>query len=129
MRKPITVTTTNLLEPGHPGEASIGKMSPLARLFVGESPIKGLATNMGAGASLKKVEGLLEDIKQLPVNKVTEEIRELQVRFICLLAVFVMLPVGMFGQLDLHAVYCPLKTQRTLYAHHMVPSVITLILF
>lgn len=105
-------------------------MSPLARLFVGESPIKSLGTNMGAGASLKKVEALLEDIKQLPVNKVTEEIRELQVRFICLLTMFAMVPVGMFGQLDLHPVYFPLKTQRrTLYAHHMVPRVIALILF
>jgi hypothetical protein len=85
MRKPISVATTNLLEPGHSREASIGKMSPLARLFVGESPIRGRATSMGAGGSLKKVETLLEDIKQLPVNKVTEEIRELQVRVICLL--------------------------------------------
>lgn len=88
MRKPITLSTTNLLEPGHSGEVSIGKMSPLARLFVGESPNRGRTISMGAGANLKKVETLLEDIKQLPINKVTEEIKELQVRFIHLLILF-----------------------------------------
>ena len=41
---------------------------------------------MGAGASLKKVETLLEDIKNLPVNKFTDEMRELQVKFIFLLS-------------------------------------------
>lgn len=88
LMRPMTLTTTNLLEPGHSGETSVGKMSPLARLFVGDSPIRGRTTSMGAGASLKKVEALLEDVKKLPVKKVTEEIKELQVRFICLLAPF-----------------------------------------
>jgi hypothetical protein len=54
---------------------------------------------MGAGASLKKVETLLEDIKQLPVNKFTEEMRELQVKFICLLTIS-----ESFAQWDLHSV-------------------------
>ena len=90
--RPMTIVTTDLLEPGQSGEPSIGKMSPLARLFSGGNPIRGRTTSMGAGASLKRVETLLEEIKQLPVNKVTEEMRELQVRFICLLTMFVNAP-------------------------------------
>jgi hypothetical protein len=86
MRRPMTLSTANLFEPGQSGEVpSLGKMSPLARLFTGDSPIRGRTTSMGAGASLRKVETLLEDIKHLPVNKFTEEMRELQVRFIFLL--------------------------------------------
>ena len=90
--RPMTIVTTDLLEPGQSGEPSIGKMSPLARLFSGGNPIRGRTTSMGAGASLKRVETLLEEIKQLPLNKVTEEMRELQVRFICLLTMFVNAP-------------------------------------
>jgi len=83
MRPPITISTGNLLEPGQSGEApSLGMMSPLARLFGGDSPIRRRTTSVSAGASLKKVETLLGDIKNLPVNKLTEEMRELQVRFI-----------------------------------------------
>ncbi|KAF9644898.1 hypothetical protein BDM02DRAFT_3157054 [Thelephora ganbajun] len=79
--RPITLSTTNLLEPGQSGEPpSLGKMSPLARLFTGDNPIRGRTTSMGGGADLKKVEALLEDIKHLPVNKFTEEMRELQDR-------------------------------------------------
>ena len=89
MRGPMTISTTDLLEPGHSGEASIGKLSPLARLFAVDNPTRGLTTRASA---LKKVETLLEDIKQLPVNKVTEEIRELQVRFTRLLTLSVNVP-------------------------------------
>ena len=85
MRRQMRIST-DLLDPGQPGDPpSIGMMSPLVRLFTGDSPIRGRTTSMGAGASLRKVERLLEDIKQLPVNKFTEEMRELQVRFIFLL--------------------------------------------
>jgi len=81
MMRPMTISTANLLEPGQSGEApSLGKVSPLARLFKGDSPIRGRVTSMGGGANLKKVETLLEDIKHLPVNKFTEEMRELQDR-------------------------------------------------
>jgi len=82
-RRPMMISTGNLLEPGQSGEGP--KLSPLARLFVGESPIRGRTTSMSVGPSLKKVEALLEDIKHLPVNKFTEEMRELQVRFLFLL--------------------------------------------
>lgn len=80
MMRPITISTANLLEPGE--VPSVGKMSPLARLFIGDNPIRGRTTSIGGGAGLKKVETLLEDIKHLPVNKLTDEMRELQVRFI-----------------------------------------------
>jgi len=93
MMRPMTISTANLLEPGQSGEApSLGKVSPLTRLFKGESPIRGRVTSMGGGANLKKVETLLEDIKHLPVNKFTEEMRELQVMFIRLLTFFVNVP-------------------------------------
>ena len=124
MRKPITVSTNSLLEPGYSGEASVGKISPLARLFAVDSPIRGRTTSMGAGASLKKVETLLEDIKQLPISKVTEEIRELQVRLIYSSA----FSVGTFGQLDLPSVNYPFTIQRTLYACPVIPRVISLVI-
>jgi len=106
MMRPMTISTANL-EPGQSGETSTWKFSsPLARLFTGDSPIRGRTTNVSAGASLKKVETLLEDIKQLPVNKVTEEMRELQVRDIRLLTLFVSVPLcsGSLGHGDLHSV-------------------------
>ena len=81
-RKPISISTANLLEAGKSGEMSVGKMTPLARLFTGDGPIirgRTTSTTMGAGANIKKIETLLEEVKNLPVNKVTEEIRELQV--------------------------------------------------
>lgn len=81
MMRPITISTANL-EPGQPGEISTIGKSPLARLFTGDNPIRGRTISMGGGANLKKVETLLEDIKSLPVNKLTEEMRELQVTFI-----------------------------------------------
>lgn len=90
MRRPITISTANLLEPGQSGE--LPKISPLARLFTGDSPVRGRTTSMGGGASLKKVEALLEDIKHLPVNKFTEEMRELQVRSAPLLTLVVDVP-------------------------------------
>ena len=76
--RPITISTANLLGPGQSGE--VPKMSPLVRLFGGDSPIRGRTTSISGGANLKKVETMLEDIKHLPVNKLTEEMRELQVR-------------------------------------------------
>lgn len=92
MRRPIAISTGNLLEPGQSREGP--KLSPLARLFVGDSPVRGRTTSMvGIGdANLKKVEALLEDIKHLPVNKFTEEMRELQVRFLFLLILVVGVP-------------------------------------
>lgn len=82
MMRPITISTSNLLEPGQSSE--VPRISPLARLFAGDSPVRGRTTSI-AGASLKKVETALEEIKRLPVNKLAEEMRELQVRFIFLL--------------------------------------------
>jgi len=81
MKRPRTLSTANLFEPGQSGEVpSLGKLSPLARLFTGDSPIRGRKTSTTGGSDLKKVETLLEDIKRLPVNKFTEEMRELQDR-------------------------------------------------
>jgi len=90
MRGLVSLSTTNL----EPGEAQpLGKLSPLARLFTpGDSPIRGRTTSIVGGVGLKKVETLLEEIKQLPVNKFTEEMRELQVTFIFLLLLFLDVP-------------------------------------
>ena len=96
----MTLSTVNL----EPGEApSFPKLSPLARLF-GDSPIRGRTTSIAGGASLKKVETLLEEIKQLPVNKFTEEMRELQVRFTPPLLSFVNAPLSRLWRWDLHSV-------------------------
>ena len=100
MRRPMALSTANL-EPEVP---SLGKLSPLARLFTGDNQIRGRTTSIGGGASLKKVETLLEEIKGLPVNKFTEEMRELQVRFGVLLLLFVDALSPAFGWWDLHSV-------------------------
>lgn len=128
MRRPITLSTANLLGPGQSGEASLGKTSPLARLFAGESPIRGRPTGMGGGASLKKIETLLEDIKHLPVNKFTDEMRELQVRSNSLLSP--LFPCPAIRQWDLHSVITVLPINntplglctRTPWARHRPPS-------
>ena len=79
MMRPITISTSSLLEPGPSGD--LPKISPLTRLFAGDSPIRGRTTST-TGTSLKKVETALEEIKRLPVNKLTEEMRELQASFV-----------------------------------------------
>jgi len=112
----MALSTANL-EPEVP---SLGKLSPLARLFTGDNQIRGRTTSISGGASLKKVETLLEEIKKLPVNKFTEEMRELQVRFSFLLLLFVnapsLPPLG--GGICIQSL--PFEdTHRTLYAHLM----------
>ena len=130
MRKPITISTASLLEPGQPGDhLSVGKVSPLARLFAGDSPVRGRTVSMqGAGASLKKVETLLEEIKSLPINKVTEEMRELQVRSIFLLTLFDNTPCRRLWAMGFTFNHYPLTIQRSLVACLMAPRVAPLIL-
>ena len=104
------------LEPEAP---SLGKLSPLTRLFTGDNQIRGRTTSIGGGASLKKVETLLEEIKGLPVNKFTEEMRELQVRISFLLLLFVNAPSPPLGG-GICIQSLPFEdTHRTLYAHPM----------
>ena len=102
----MALSTTNL-EPEIP---SIGKLSPLARLFTGDNQIRGRTTSIGSGASLKKVETLLEEIKKLPVNKFTEEMRELQVRFSFLLLLFVNAPSPRLWAVGSAFSHYPLRT-------------------
>lgn len=71
------------------GNGSSGAKSPLARLFsqrAGVSSALGghaseqmaLMANSEANTSVKRIEALLEDVKDLPVNKLKEEMKELQ---------------------------------------------------
>lgn len=77
----------SLLEPGQSAEApSLSKRSPLARLFAGGSlaaggPSSPIRLDRVGEASMKKVESLLEDIKDLPVHRLKDEMKELQVRY------------------------------------------------
>ena len=50
--------------------------SPLARLFNQRSPVDGPAVGE---ASLKRIETLLDDVRSLPVQRLKEEMKELQV--------------------------------------------------
>ena len=53
--------------------------SPLAVLFGSRSTSDAQATVLRAEASVRRVESLLEDIRELPVQKLKEEMKELQV--------------------------------------------------
>ena len=90
---------------------SLGKVSPLARLFTGDNQVRGRTTSIGGGANLKKVETLLEEIKGLPVNKFTEEMRELQVRFSLLLLLFVNAPSPRLWVVGFAFSHYPLRTR------------------
>jgi len=71
-----------VVEPGQSAEiASLGTRSPLTRLFAGGGLAAGKAGSSKAGeASLRRVEALLEDVKDLPVNRLKDEMKELQDR-------------------------------------------------
>lgn len=75
----------SLVEPAQSAEIrSLGNRSPLARLFAGGGLAAGGPSGSGrldraAEASMKKVESLLEDIKDLPVHRLKDEMKELQV--------------------------------------------------
>lgn len=66
---------------------TIGPRSPLGRLFTGRREIsvsltqvdKVVAASASAEAGIRRVETLVDDIKRLPVNKLKEEMKELQV--------------------------------------------------
>jgi hypothetical protein len=68
------------------GNSSTGMMSPLARLFSNRTSFapsvadQTLATNTPeATLNAKKVEALIEGVKDLPITKLNEEMKELQV--------------------------------------------------
>jgi hypothetical protein len=68
----------SLVEPGQ--SAEVPTRSPLTRLFTsGLSPSSGVRLENVEEASIKKLERLLEDIKDLPVNRLKDEMKELQV--------------------------------------------------
>jgi hypothetical protein len=66
-----------------PGNCSSGMMSPLARLFSNRTSFAAdqtLAMNTPeASLNAKKVEALIEGVKDLPIAKLSEEMKELQV--------------------------------------------------
>lgn len=73
-----------LLEPSSSGEIqTIGPRSPLNRLFTSRREFSAsqerLSATVSADLGLKKLENMVDEIRQLPVNKLKEEMKELQV--------------------------------------------------
>ncbi|KAF7327794.1 hypothetical protein MKEN_00359200 [Mycena kentingensis (nom. inval.)] len=57
-----------------------GSRSPLARFFAHVEPPTAQPANANLEATLRRVEGMVEDIRDLPVNRLKQEMRELQER-------------------------------------------------
>lgn len=75
----------SLIEPsGAPEVQTVGPRSPLNRLFTSRIGRESSASyekmhSPNVEAGMKRIESLVEDIRQLPVNKLKEEMKELQV--------------------------------------------------
>jgi hypothetical protein len=63
--------------------ASVGGQSPLAKVF-GPRTATDHAVAASADASVRRVEALLDDIRELPMRRLIDEIKELQV---CLISI------------------------------------------
>ena len=80
MLPPIDSATSGELQ-------TVGPRSPLSRLFTGRRELavslnqvdKVVAASASTQAGIQRVEALVDDIKRLPVNKLKEEMKELQV--------------------------------------------------
>ena len=57
---------------------TLGPRSPLGALF--SSKRERLVSMAGMEAGMKKMESMVDEIKRLPVNRLKEEMKELQVR-------------------------------------------------
>lgn len=75
-------TTSNLfVDPAASAELSSGGRSPLARLFNRSTAADAPATYpTNVEASVRKIEHLVDDIRDLPIHKLRDDIKELQVR-------------------------------------------------
>ena len=74
----------SLIEPSGSGEIqTLGPKSPLNRLFTSKRDFSASQERLHAGLSadqgLKKLESMVDEIRQLPVNKLKHEMKELQV--------------------------------------------------
>jgi hypothetical protein len=61
------------------GSAEHSASSPLARLYAPRTPGAEERAVMSAEGAARRVEGLLEDMRELPVQKLKDEMKELQV--------------------------------------------------
>ncbi|PSS03513.1 hypothetical protein PHLCEN_2v3981 [Hermanssonia centrifuga] len=94
-RRPAVLST--FLEPSSSAEIqTVGPRSPLSRLFNGrgESSQERLHS-LNTEAAMKKLENLVEEIRHLPVNKLKEEMKELQDRQARIENLLLMLTRGM----------------------------------
>jgi len=88
---------------GGPNNGSMGLKSPLARFFSQRTPSlapaaseqMALMASAEVNASVRRVESLLEDVKEMPVAKLKEEMKELQERQARIENLLMMLTRGM----------------------------------
>ncbi|KAK7690562.1 hypothetical protein QCA50_005660 [Cerrena zonata] len=82
---------------------TVGPRSPLSRLFTGRREIsvsltqvdKVVAASASAEAGIRRVETLVDDIKRMPINRLKEEMKELQERQARIENLLLMLTRGM----------------------------------
>ncbi|TCD67162.1 hypothetical protein EIP91_000447 [Steccherinum ochraceum] len=83
--RPRRIHLPSAIAPSLSGEIpTIGPRSPLSRLYTTGRTVSSVsqsaATHATAEASIRKLEAAVEDIKSLPVNRLKDEMKELQVR-------------------------------------------------
>lgn len=85
--RPLTTLTVDPGAGSAEVASTVGGRSPLARLFTrsaGAEPQVNASTISNMEASVKKIEALVDDIREMPVQRLKEEMKELQVRLITL---------------------------------------------
>lgn len=95
----------SLLEPSASGEIqTVGPRSPLSRLFTTRRDFSAsqerLNTSAAVDQSVKKLEGMIEEIRHLPVNRLKEEMKELQVQIQAFYGIFTCLCRDTFTRSD-----------------------------
>ncbi|KAH9944849.1 hypothetical protein B0H21DRAFT_441053 [Amylocystis lapponica] len=79
---------------------SIGPRSPLSRLYLGR---RDTLQPAAAGPDLRRVEALVEEVRALPVGRLTEEMKELQDRQARIENLLLMLTRGMRNEVGPHS--------------------------
>ncbi|KAI0784198.1 hypothetical protein C8Q75DRAFT_780483 [Abortiporus biennis] len=113
--RPRRAPLPSLIQPANSSEIqTVGPRSPLSKLFTGvgrkESLVasqreleRAIAISASADAGIKRVEGIVEELKGLPVNRLKEEMKELQDRQARIENLLLMLTRGMRNDTGNHS--------------------------
>ncbi|TFK40031.1 receptor-activated Ca2+-permeable cation channel [Crucibulum laeve] len=100
--RPRLLSSLTPIDPVHSGEMLSSARSPLARLFNPRFPSTNEPPHTAIAENVKKIEALLEDVKELPVQRLKEEMKELQDRQARIENLLLMLTRGMRNETSRH---------------------------